>query len=341
VICQLISSAETRDRDSAETEFTECSCADGWRSPVSTVTASQPASLVVSAATAPAAHETESAGRLEGGRRGVRAHHFRVTHQLACHRERPVRPPDQRPPHHHHALLLINTLITIHAHKAPLSQHHATPSPHLPLLPPALLPHCCHRATASPCALLPGDNRPRTPRAAASTPRRCPRPRRGSRPPSHTLCPTHRDCPAWPCRQRQPRWILSPPPIAIQFIAGRSRPSALLPLGPCAAGPPAHPGPRSRRRRAQRKCPLLALGALALPEQSATCVGYSLPPPPAPRTSIDAARVASSARRARQQSAGTLAKHPRAHCSPRATAPRSLGNLAGCVGRCRGCDGWL
>ena len=233
------------------------------------------------------------------------------------------------------------TLITIHAHKAPLSQLHATPSPHLPLLPPALLPHCCHAPPPRRAHYfrVTTYRTRRTP--AASHPRRCPRPRRGSRPPSHTLCPTHRDCPACPCRQRQPRWILAPPPIASQFIAGCSRPSALLPLGPCAAGPPAHPGSRSRRRRAQHKCPLLALGALALPEQSATCVGYSLPPPPAPRTSIDAARVASSARRARQQSAGTPAKHPRAHCSPRATAPRSLGNLAGCVGRCRGCDGWL
>jgi hypothetical protein len=70
-------------------------------------------------------------------------------------------------------------------------------------------------------------------------------------------------------RQRQPCWTIPLTAylrLAIQFTAGCSRPSALLPLGPCAAGPPAHPGPRSRRRRAQRKCPLLALGALALPE---------------------------------------------------------------------------
>lgn len=103
------------------------------------------------------------------------------------------------------------TLITIHAHKAPLSQHHATPSPHLPLLPPALLP-LQPRAAASPCALLPGDNRPRTPHAAAAHPRRCPRPRRRSRPPSHTLCPTHRDFPAChPCRAPPTATLLDDP----------------------------------------------------------------------------------------------------------------------------------
>ena len=98
---------------------------------------------------------------------------------------------------------------------------HNTTRRHRPISRSCLLPscHCCHRAAASPCALLPGDNRPRTPRAAASTPRRCPRPRRGSRPPSHTLCPTHRDCPACPCRQRQPRWrSVSPSPMAINSL---------------------------------------------------------------------------------------------------------------------------
>ena len=99
------------------------------------------------------------------------------------------------------------------------TKHHCHNSTrrHRPISRSCLLPscHCCHRAAASPCALLPGDNRPRTPRAAASHPRRCPRPRRGSRPPSHTLCPTHCDCPACPCRQRQPRWrSVSPSPKA-------------------------------------------------------------------------------------------------------------------------------
>jgi hypothetical protein len=306
------------------------------------VTASQPASLVVSAATAPAAHETESAGRLEGGRRGVRAHHFRVTHELACHGERPARPPDQRPPHHHHALLLMNT----HYHDT-RAQSTTVTTPR-DAIAPSPAPASCPPATA---ATAPPPRRAHYFRVTTDRARRAPPP------PTPAAAPAHAVDRAHPRTRFAPRTATVLPARAAngnpagdpshrrrsQFTihCRCSRPSALLPLGPCAAGPPAHPGPRSRRRRAQRKCPLLALGALALPEQSATCVGYSLPPPPAPRTSIDAARVASSARRARQQSAGTLAKHPRAHCSPRATAPRSLGNLAGCVGRCRGCDGWL
>ena len=303
------------------------------------MTASQPASLVVSAATAPAAHETEPAGRLEGGRRGVRAR-APLPGDTSTHGERPARPTSAAatpPP----CLLLMNT----HSSRYTRTKHHChnTTRRHRPISRSCLLPscHCCHRAAASPCALLPGDNIPHTPHARRLAPPPLP-------PPTPWIAPTLAHAlphaPRLSCLPLPPTATPLDPLTAADrnsIHSGCSRPSALLPLGPCAAGPPAHPGPRSRRRRAQRKCPLLALGALALPEQSATCVGYSLPPPPAPRTSIDAARVASSARRARQQSAGTPAKHPRAHCSPRATAPRSLGNLAGCVGRCRGCDGWL
>ena len=185
---------------------------------------------------------------------------------------RDPRPPDQRPPHHHHALLLMNTHSSLYTR----TKHHChnTTRRHRPISCSCLLPscHCCHRAAASPCALLPGDNRPRTPRAAAAHPRRCPRPRRGSRPPSHTLCPTHRDFPAChPCRAPPTATLLDDPshrlsPARNSIHCGVQQAVCVAAAGPCAAGPPAHPGPRSRRRRAQRKCPLLALGALALPE---------------------------------------------------------------------------
>jgi hypothetical protein len=182
VICQL--RRDSADRDSAETEFTECSCADGWRSPVSTVTASQPASLVVSAATAPAAHETEPAGRLEGGRRGVRAHHFRVTHinSPVTERDPPARPTSAAatpPP----CLLLMNT----HSSRYTRTKHHChnTTRRHRPISCSCLLPscHCCHRAAASPCALLPGDNIPHTPHARRLAPPPLP-------PPTPWIAPT-------------------------------------------------------------------------------------------------------------------------------------------------------
>ena len=103
VICQL--RRDSADRDSAETEFTECSCADGWRSPVSTVTASQPASLVVSAATAPAARTRDRVRRPPRGRPAwsPRAPLPGDTSTRLSRRE--TRPPARPapPPHHHHA----------------------------------------------------------------------------------------------------------------------------------------------------------------------------------------------------------------------------------------------
>ena len=104
------------------------------------------------------------------------------THQLACHGERPARPTSAAATPPPCPAADEYTLITIHAHKAPLSQHHATPSPHLLLLPPALLP-LQPRAAASPCALLPGDNIPHTPHARRLAPPPLP-------PPTPWIAPT-------------------------------------------------------------------------------------------------------------------------------------------------------
>ena len=108
-----------------------------------------PPSLVVSAATAPAAHETESAGRLEGGRRGVRAHHFRVTHinSPVTERDPPARPTSAAatpPP----CLLLMNT----HPSRYTRTKHHChnTTRRHRPISRSCLLPSCHTAATAPP-----------------------------------------------------------------------------------------------------------------------------------------------------------------------------------------------
>jgi hypothetical protein len=155
----------------------------------------------------------------------ARAHHFRVTHQLACHGERPARPPDQRRRHTTTMPAADEyTLITIHAHKAHHCHH--TTRRHRPISRSCLLPHCCHRAAASPCALLPGDNIPHTPHARRLAPPPLPPPTPWIAPGfAHLLCPTHRDFPA--CHPRRA------PPTA---TPRRGRQPILLPITrPCAS----------------------------------------------------------------------------------------------------------